>query len=80
MLCDGCNESMQRETIVIVSRARGRMRSIMQPGWYCWTCRTSVHSAGDLSEPETAGRGPRVPRGWPVTPARVGTARAGVAR
>ncbi|MBV9537307.1 MAG: hypothetical protein JOY70_00075 [Acidisphaera sp.] len=51
MLCDGCGETMGRETIVLVSRLRGRTRSVSQPGWFCWTCQVSVHTACDMLDP-----------------------------
>jgi hypothetical protein len=57
MLCDGCGERMQRETVVLVTRRRGRTRSVLQPGWYCWVCKTSAHAAGDFLDGETMLRG-----------------------
>lgn len=67
MLCDGCGDTMQRETIVLVTRVRGRSRSFSQPGWYCWTCKTSKHAAGDLLDPEAS----RTPRRMSRHPARL---------
>ena len=59
MLCTGCGERMQRETVVLVTRSRGRSKSVMQPGWYCWTCKTSAHSASDLLAADEPRRTPR---------------------
>jgi hypothetical protein len=59
MLCDDCGDVMQRETVVLVTRVRGRNRSELQPGWYCWGCKTSAHSAGDFLPAASRGRSAR---------------------
>ncbi len=59
MVCDECGDVMQRETVVLVTRVRGRKRSELQPGWYCWGCKTSAHSAGDFLPGTASRRGAR---------------------
>jgi hypothetical protein len=43
MICPACDQRMQRETIVKIRRRRaiGTSRADVQPGWHCWTCKTS---------------------------------------
>jgi hypothetical protein len=79
MLCDECGDVMQRETVVLVTRIRGRNRSELQPGWYCWGCKTSAHSAGDLLPVAVRRRGARSASTSSVTPAP-GNWFAGLAR
>jgi hypothetical protein len=67
MKCNACQCQMQRETVVQVSRVRGRIRSVTRPGWYCWTCRQSRAEACSYSSPPPAassGQGASGFRAW----------------
>ena len=41
MKCSICGNCMQPETVVTVLRGVGRTRSVVKPGWHCWTCKAS---------------------------------------
>jgi hypothetical protein len=45
MQCSICGEEMEYEAIELELISRQTMN---QPGWYCWTCQMSHHSAQDL--------------------------------
>jgi hypothetical protein len=49
MQCDACGEAMEREVVTIDVNIAGRLASIDQPSWYCWTCRLGAHTASDLA-------------------------------
>jgi hypothetical protein len=40
MMCRGCGQQMQRETVVRVVRLKpfGRPRATVRSGWHCWAC------------------------------------------
>ena len=45
MQCSTCGEEMEYDIVEIELVAR---ETLAQPGWYCWTCNLSGHSAQDL--------------------------------
>ena len=46
--CDPCDADMEYESVSIEVSIDGKVITVDQPGWYCWCCRSSRHSAGDL--------------------------------
>jgi hypothetical protein len=52
MKCTICESCMQPETVVTVMRVLGRTRSVVQPGWYCWTCKASTSLPVNRRSPE----------------------------
>jgi hypothetical protein len=54
MKCDGCEAEMTYEVVELDVIVAGRHRQVGQPGWYCWACRISTHSASDLYLAEQA--------------------------
>ena len=65
MICDDCQGEMERDSVIFVVEVGGRRRSMQQPGWYCWTCKVSRHTAGDDLQPA-----PRLRRGRIVASSR----------
>jgi hypothetical protein len=61
MLCQGCNQAMQRETVVRVLRVGvfGRTRSVVQGGWHCWTCGTTGMRSAQMPGSVSADVAPR---------------------
>jgi hypothetical protein len=49
MQCKSCGDAMEREIVAVEVVIAGRRASIDQPGWYCWSCKLGMHSAGDLA-------------------------------
>lgn len=45
MQCKQCGGEMEYDVVEITLESR---ETIGQPGWYCWICNLSGHTAGDL--------------------------------
>jgi hypothetical protein len=45
MQCSLCGDAMEYEIVELELVSR---ESVGQPGWYCWTCKVSGHTAEDL--------------------------------
>lgn len=54
MQCEFCGEDMEREIVAVDIVIAGRRTSIDQPGWYCWSCKIGMHTAGDLAMSDDA--------------------------
>jgi hypothetical protein len=49
MHCESCGDATEREIVAVEVVIAGRRESIDQPGWYCWSCKLGMHTAGDLA-------------------------------
>jgi hypothetical protein len=50
--CDACDGDLEHDVVELEVRIAGRVASISQPGWYCWTCQNARFSAADLESTE----------------------------
>lgn len=43
MVCEACGGRTQPETVIVLRRTLGTLRSTRQAAWYCWTCKASTN-------------------------------------
>ena len=64
MICEACGGRTQPETVIVVRRTLGALRSTRQQAWYCWTCKRStrdVRAIDAMPPPAARAYPPRVP-------------------
>jgi hypothetical protein len=66
MVCEACGGRTQPETVIVVRRTLGALRSTKKAAWYCWTCKSSTRQTrmpGSLPAGVLRANPPRAPLG-----------------